>query len=315
MTIAGSSPSSAWLSAQVFLARQDVKLGQWREKSLHRNNLRANRLVVGSENVHVSMTTHGKRIETVYLAIESIASGDSLPARLILWLDDPRLFGNLPDSLRRLESRGLEIRLTENFGPHTKYYPYLLNAEFLNLPLVIADDDVMYSPWWLTGLARAWRHNPAVVNCYRAHVIQVQDGVIQPYRTWTRCASSVADYRHFATGVSGCIYPPALLQKVKAEGSAFMRSCPKADDIWLHVNALRNGFRIRQILRRQLNFPGVRDTQETALFLTNTVSGNDEQARNTYTSEDIAQLSASAATVARGRNLACQEIAGLKSEG
>lgn len=290
MTVASWNPPSLRLSAQVFLARQDMKLGRWREKSLHRRNLHADKPVVGGESVDVSMTTHGKRIETVYLAIESIADGESLPRRLILWLDDPRLFGNLPDSLRRLRDRGLEIHLTDNLGPHTKYYPYLLNADSLDVPLVIADDDVMYSRWWLRRITEAWRQNCAVVNCYRAHVIQVKTGAIQPYRTWTRCASTVPSYRHFATGVAGCIYPPALLQKVKAEGAGFVQICPKADDIWLHVNSIRNGFPIRQILRQPLSFPGVLNTQDVGLFRTNTVHGNDEQIRNTYTSEDTAQI-------------------------
>ena len=172
------------------------------------------------------MTTHGKRIETVYLAIESIANGEFLPARLILWLDDARLFGNLPDSLRRLQDRGLEVHLTENFGPHTKYYPYLLSTDSLDVPLVIGDDDVMYSRWWLTGLVNAWRQNPAVVSCWRAHVVPVINGVIQPYRTWNPCTSTVPRYRHFATGVAGCIYPPALLQGLKAEDLPSLRSAP-----------------------------------------------------------------------------------------
>ncbi|MGB7169598.1 MAG: hypothetical protein WBD32_11400 [Acidobacteriaceae bacterium] len=290
MTIASTNPPSSWRAAQVFLARQDMKFGRWKEKSLHRGNLHSNAPVVGNERVHVSLTTHGQRIATTYLAIESIADGQSLPARLILWLDDARLFDNLPDSLRRLQDRGLEVHLTENFGPHTKYYPYLLSTDSLDVPLVIADDDVMYSRWWLAGLANAWRQNPAVVSCWRAHVVPVKNGVIQPYRTWNPCTSTVPRYRHFATGVAGCIYPPALLQGLKAEGSAFVEVCPRADDIWLHANALRNGFAIRQILRQSLNFPGVRDTQDTGLCRTNTVSGNDEQVRNTYTSEDIAQI-------------------------
>ncbi|HEX3660349.1 MAG TPA: hypothetical protein VHU89_02900 [Acidobacteriaceae bacterium] len=290
MTMTSPNPPSSWRAAQTFLARQDMKLGRWREKSLHRRNLHDNAPVVGSERVHVSMTTHGKRIETVYLAIESIANGESLPARLILWLDDPRLFADLPDSLRRLRDRGLEICLTQNFGPHTKYYPYLLGTDSLDVPLVTADDDVLYGRWWLRGLIGAWRQNRAVVNCYRAHVVQVEKGVIQPYRTWGHCTSTVPSYRHFATGVSGCIYPSALLQQVKTKGDTFAQVCPRADDIWLHVNALRHGFAIRQILRQPLNFPGVLDTQDVGLFRSNTVSGNDEQVCSTYTSEDIAHI-------------------------
>ena len=49
-----------------------------------------------------------------------------------------------PESLRRLERRGLEVRLTQNYGPHTKYYPSLADAIADGLPLVTADDDILY---------------------------------------------------------------------------------------------------------------------------------------------------------------------------
>jgi hypothetical protein len=288
MTTAPTDLPDSWLALQVFLARQDMKVGRWQQKSAQRRNLHSTRPVIGAANAHVSMTTHGKRIDTVYLAIESIAAGAVLPARFILWLDDPGLFGNLPDSLRRLRDRGLEIHLTENFGPHTKYFPYLLSTEFPEVPLVIADDDVLYSSWWLGGLLNAWDREASVVPCYRAHVMRVTNGVIQPYRSWGPCESTTPSYYNFATGVSGCLYPPVLQRKIKQAGSAFMQLCPKADDIWLHVNALRHGFRARQILRHPLNFPGVEGTQDTGLLHTNSLSGNDDQIRRTYTHEDIA---------------------------
>ena len=73
----------------------------------------------------VSLTTYGKRIGTVYLTIESIARGYTLPSRVILWLDEESVFDNLPVSLQNLRKRGLEIKLCKNYGPHKKYYPYV----------------------------------------------------------------------------------------------------------------------------------------------------------------------------------------------
>src|ERR1700728_2535296 len=51
----------------------------------------------------VSLTTYGKRVRVVHLAIESIARGKTKPSRLILWLDDAALIANLPRPLLRLE--------------------------------------------------------------------------------------------------------------------------------------------------------------------------------------------------------------------
>ena len=40
----------------------------------------------------VSMTTHGARTDSAYLAIESIGLGRLKPSRFVLWLDDQARF-------------------------------------------------------------------------------------------------------------------------------------------------------------------------------------------------------------------------------
>lgn len=85
--------------------------------------------IVSSTPVVVSLTSYGERTGKVFYTIESIADGELLPSRIILWLDNEQLFNHLPPELKRLQSRGLEIFLTKNYGPHTKYFPYV---NFLN---------------------------------------------------------------------------------------------------------------------------------------------------------------------------------------
>jgi hypothetical protein len=280
--------SGALLRLQVFLSRQDMKLAKLSLKDLHFRNSNSKASVVAPGGPVVSMTTYGKRIRSVYLALESIAAGTVLPSRLILWLDDAKSFSQKPESLQRLEERGLEIRLTENYGPHKKYYPYLLTENAFESPLVTADDDAIYSRWWLAGLVSAHDQNSSVVNCFRAHVVELAGGTIRPYLNWSPCESITPSYRNFATGVSGCIYPTRLLGMLKRAGSGFQQVCPKADDIWLHVNALRSGFKIKQILHRQLNFPSLPGTQATGLFQANAdLAGNDTQIKSTYSAKDI----------------------------
>src|SRR5579859_5883370 len=84
----------------------------------------------------VSLTTYGKRTSRVYLAIESIGRGRILPSRIILWLDEKPVFDDLPDSIKRLTKRGLEVRFCENFGPHKKYFPFISGEATFSLPLV-----------------------------------------------------------------------------------------------------------------------------------------------------------------------------------
>jgi hypothetical protein len=277
-----------WYRLWLLVLRQDAKFAGLNLRRLTLRNTTSRKPVVASRGPVVSIATYGKRIRTAYLALESIADGSVLPSRMILWVDDSEVFKNLPDSLRRLEERGLEIKITANYGPHKKYYPYLEATTTFDVPLVTADDDVVYPRTWLNGLVDSFTQNSAVVNCYRAHVMKIVNGKIAPYSSWSPCRSAEPSLLNFSTGVSGNIYPPAFLRRLKAAGKGFEQLCPKADDVWMHVNAIRSGFEIKQIGSYPLNFPLVPDTQDTALYLSNPhQSQNDSQIRNTYGPNDI----------------------------
>jgi hypothetical protein len=240
----------------------------------------------------VSLTTHGDRLFTVHLTIESIARGELRPSRIILWLDDAVGFSNLPAALRRLQKRGLEVKLCKNYGPHTKYYPYVQSEETINQPLVTADDDILYPPYWLKKLDEAFRTFPDCVNCYRARAITVKKGEVEPYGEWEECTRTDPSFRYLATGVSGVIYAPRFLMDLRASGSAFEDCCPRADDLWLHVQALRSGYKIRQIVNHARHFPIIPGTQKVSLYTVNVVhhDGNDLQVKSTYTEADLALL-------------------------
>ena len=119
----------------------------------------------------VSLTTYGMRSRTVHLAVESIARGRVKPSRLILWIDEPELLQRPSAHLRRLQDRGLEIRLTANFGPHKKYYPYVSSQPHHLTALVTADDDALYPTYWLAELTDSHGAQPDQIHCYRARVI------------------------------------------------------------------------------------------------------------------------------------------------
>lgn len=254
-----------------------------------RNRFGWRQVATGKHGPAVSLTTHGRRFKTVYLAIESIARGEMLPARLILWIDDATSLAKLPKTLQRLKRRGLEIRLSNNYGPHTKYYPYVEGEATFVGPLVTADDDVLYPCWWLSRLMASYNDYPDCVSCYRARVVRLHDEKIAPYREWEMCSSTWPNYRTFATGVSGVIYPSALLEQLKLSGADFMVCCPTADDVWLHVQTLRRGCKIRQIQPLALHFPVIPGTQEEALSSINWShgNGNDRQVATTYAASDV----------------------------
>src|ERR1700722_2404094 len=63
--------------------------------------------ITGNTGPVVSLTTYGKRIGTVFLAIESIGRGRVLPSRLILWVDESSILDKVPMTIWRLKQRGL----------------------------------------------------------------------------------------------------------------------------------------------------------------------------------------------------------------
>lgn len=250
--------------------------------------------VTSDTQVVVSLTTYDKRFAVVYLTIESIANGNLKPKRLILWLQDEALYTSLPKTLQRLQKRGLEIKLVQNYGSHTKYYPYVRQYAGDGLPLVTSDDDVFYPRYWLEGLYQAYLKDDKVVSCYRAHVVlldDTSDDKVAPYYKWGMCASDAPSFMHHATGVSGVIYPPRLQQALSDAGEQFLDLCPKGDDIWLHAHAIRNGYKIKQIFKKDLHFRTIPFTQKGGLIQQNAHQGlNTMQADKTYTAADIAIL-------------------------
>jgi hypothetical protein len=249
------------------------------------------RPVVGDAKVVVNLTTYGHRARRVHLTIESIARGAVRPQRLILWLDDEALFRQPPATLRRLQARGLELQLTRNFGPHTKYFPWVCSEAVHSLPFVTADDDVVYPSDWLAGLLRAHAAEPELVHCYRARLIRMSPEGLAPYASWPLVEDTQASHAHFLTGVSGVIYPAGFAQLLKTHGDGFLNCCPRQDDIWLNAWALRAGVRVRQVHAKAWQLPTLPGTQDAGLFHENQLGGaNDAALRATLGPADVAAI-------------------------
>lgn len=235
--------------------------------------------VTGTVPAVVSLTSYGKRVAQVHLTIESIARGTERPSRLILWLDDPNIYGSLPKSLRRLQRRGLEVALSDNYGPHTKYLPHVLSGSAAELPLVTADDDTMYPRWWLERLFAAWSRDPENVHCYRARIVTfTEDGLLETYLNWPEVGSVVPRLGHFALGVSGAIYPPRMLAELRKRGSAYDPALRQVDDIWLHSVAVSIGVRVAQAEPTPRDFPLLLRSQGMGLRHSNIDGGNNDRA-------------------------------------
>jgi hypothetical protein len=251
------------------------------------------RPVIGDAPVVVSLTTFGKRLETVHLTIESIARGTVRPSKIILWVDPNTRIDQLPTQLLALIDRGLVIESSPKmYGPHTKYYPYVSSTETFDAALVTADDDILYPRSWLEGLIHAAsKSNNQDIVCHQSHLVRTFGDSIAPYMSWFVNSSGHVAPHTFATGVMGVWYPPEFQARLKQAGDRFMVICPNADDVWLHVQALRHGFTVRQVNATPANYPMRIGSQTTSLASSNAfLGGNDSQISQTYTSADADKL-------------------------
>ncbi|MGP5699921.1 hypothetical protein ACTXPA_13460 [Glutamicibacter arilaitensis] len=260
------------------------------------NNLLAKESVTGRADAVVSLTTYGRRTSSVYLTIESIAFGKIKPSRLILWIDEQEVLADLPTQLKRLVKRGLEIRFCENYGPHKKYFPYVISmSDSHSVPLVTADDDMFYPKSWLQNLETAYKSSetPHIV-AHRARRLKIEhnpDPKIASYSSWPLASSVEPSYAIFSTGTGGVMYPPTMLDELRERGDAFLESCRNADDLWLHSTALSVGIKTRQVSSRPADYLMIFGSQEEALFKSNHGSnGNDSMIGILYDDQLVDKL-------------------------
>jgi hypothetical protein len=293
MTFPTATPSSSAARLWLFILQQRVRFSNINVTRLRHRNLLNCDSVVAPEGPIVSINSDGRNLDTVYLTLESIAAGKVLPSRLILWIQDAENFNSRPSSLIRLEDRGLEVRLVKDYNSESDSRSYGLSLDDLQYPLVTASADILYNRQWLADLVKAHQRNPQMINCYSAHVVPVMHGKIGAYLNWQPCESTEPSFQHVATGASGCIYPMEYLQQLQLSGSQALENLLCAKDIWLHANALRAGFKVKQIGQLSKIFQFMTGIKADELSgLENDFRNVDENIQRTYTASDISLLTA-----------------------
>lgn len=189
----------------------------------------------------VSLTTYGKRLFEVYLAIESIMQQTCKPNRIILWIGEELQNERVPHTLLLQQERGLEIKYCRDIRSYTKLVPAL--REFPDDVIVTIDDDVIYHYDMLEEMLRTSLRSPDSIVCNRYHKMTLwPDGTLRPYMEWEiECKSDEASVLCFPTGVGGVLYPPKSLADEVLNEDVFMKLCPYADDVWFKAMALLKG--------------------------------------------------------------------------
>lgn len=222
----------------------------------------------------LSLTSHPPRFATLRRALDSLLRQTVAPDRILLWIARQD-FAQLPNEVRQLESRGLEIRSCADLKSYNKLIPAL--EAFPEAFIATVDDDIRYPVDLLERLVRG--SEPAVITCNRAHRIRRRpDGTLAPFCQWEMNVAD-APAREASTdiipiGVGGVLYPPGTLHPMFADRSMFQRLCPQGDDLWFYWCARAASTRHRKVGEAML-LPLLSKSQETNLWVANLAGGND----------------------------------------
>lgn len=234
---------------------------------------------IADAEVIVSLTTHGRRIYDVYLAIESIMQGSIKPNRIVLWLSKDFQSIVLPQVLQNQQKRGLEIRYVDDIGPYTKSVPAFI--AFPEANIITIDDDILYPFDTLEMLLSAHRQHPEMICANRVMDIQQDShGNLTSLPTWKELTDKTRISRNnFFEGVGSVLYPANCFDRESLDSSLFLQMCPTTDDVWFNVQALRLNISIVSSNLHYLRFPLLinENVQDIALWQQN---NNEEQPQN-----------------------------------
>lgn len=205
-----------------------------------------------NEELIVSLTTHGKRIDTVFHTIESIFQQTLKPNKVVLCLGNKEYTSieQLPISLQLQSMRGLEILFVKDIRSYTKLIPTLVKYPEANI--ITVDDDFIYPSDLLEKLWNAHKRNPGKIVCKVAREMSLKN--TNQFNQFTNFEShdTANDYyskMNLLEGFAGVLYPTGAFDKEVLNSEQFLRLAPAADDIWFTAMAIKNDTPIVQIPR------------------------------------------------------------------
>lgn len=224
-----------------------------------------------AQKIIVSLTSFPRRIDTVWLTIESLMRQSVKPDEIILWLADSQFRGmdSLPENLRNLQKRGLTIRFCEDLRSHKKYY-YALQ-EYPDDLVILADDDMFYPRDMIAELLKMHRMYPEDICCMTGEVIEPEFSSVPSL--WRNPGLDEHHWQHSdclqAFTGSGTLIPPHALDRNVFDREAIRQLCPYADDLWIAFMAHRRGTRVTT-LKNWRAFPiTIYGTAEGSLYYIN----------------------------------------------
>lgn len=259
------------------------KVSKWENKAIRKFSIDDFHLndKARNEKIIVSLTSYSKRINSVGYAIKSLFRQTVLPDRIILWLaEEERENLVLPDLLKDLCDKGLEIRFCENLRSHKKYY-FALKEQKENELVITYDDDIIYPEDSIERLYKKHLAFPDCIVCNRAEEVEIKDGKLAPYERW-HVHSSVGvkkpSARLFPSTGGGTLYPFKCLDKEVFNVDAIREYAFSVDDLWIGFMAAKSGVKFIKTRKNYKPFSTIQESQVVGLQQENCFSGGNDKA-------------------------------------
>lgn len=237
-----------------------------------------NEITNSNKQIIATLTTYGKRINSVEIAINSILEQEKKADKILLWLaKDEFNFENIPKSLKKLhDDKQIEIKFCKDIKSYKKLIPTL--DLYKDEIIITFDDDMIYDKRLVQKLYEEHLRYPETIICGRGHKMLFDSKRnILPYKDWTFESDDFMESDDiFPTGVCGILYPPNCFYKDIQNEELFMSLAPNADDIWFKTMTLLNNRKSKVLSQNNKEFSKqnlIETTQENALFLQNKNQG------------------------------------------
>ncbi len=231
------------------------------------------------QKIIVSLTTYGIRAEQVYLTLESLFFQTMRADKIILWLDEQEFTPTtMPNILKRLEKRGVEICFCKNIRSYKKLIPTL--GKYPDDLVITIDDDILYPEYFIEKLYMAHINEPRMIHCFNASRIIVNSATsLEQYVKWPDAASNTPSLLTFPIGCGGILYFPGCFDADVANEECFTTLAPTGDDIWFKAMSLKKETLcnvVPSLNSFERDFTVLANLQADSLWSVN-VNRNDEQ--------------------------------------
>lgn len=185
----------------------------------------------------VSLTSFPRRINHVWMVIETMLCQTYKPSSVVLWLSKvqfPKELEDMPASLLDQTKRGLQIRFVEgDVRSHKKYY-YAFH-EFKDKYVLTLDDDNFFPSYYLESIMHSKKQHPNdIIAGFGSNYKWDNDNF--RIKSFDNCAITNESMKNaLCANCGGTLFEPHKLVGIMDNLDTIVKLCPTEDDMYLNA--------------------------------------------------------------------------------